>query len=147
MGDGPMGGSGERGGMMGGREQPMGPPGMPFRPGFGPGFHDRASMEKSDPEMFKLFKEEMELDRKTRELVHHYRQASTAERDGIKKEIEKLVDQQFQVRQQHRQLGLKRFEEELQRLRSSIEKRNQSQKQIVEKRVAELLGQEEETGF
>jgi hypothetical protein len=149
MGEGPMGGRGERGAFMGGRDQPMGPPGT-RNPLLGPGpfgFRDRGSLEKSDPEMFKLFKEEMDLDRKTRELAHNYRQASTSQRDEIKKEIEKLVDQQFEVRQQHRQLGLKRFEEELQRLRNAIEQRNKARKQIVEKRVAELVGQEEEIGF
>jgi hypothetical protein len=137
-------------GFMGRPGQPMGPPGVGQSFPFGPGawmHHDAASLEKRDPEMFKLVKEEIELDRKTRELVHDYRQASTSQRDEIKKEIQKQVDQQFQVRQQRRQLDLKRFEEELQRLRSAIEQRNQARKQIVEKRVTELLGQEEEVGF
>ncbi len=104
-------------------------------------------MEKNDPEAFKLFKQEMELDRRSHELAGEYRDASTSQREDIKKDIEKVVDQQFEVRQQHRQLGLKRLEQELQQVRNSIERRNQARKQIVEKRVAELLGQEEDLGF
>jgi hypothetical protein len=104
-------------------------------------------MEKKDPEMFKLVKQEMELDHQTRELARAFRGAAPAERDAIKKQITKLVDQQFDVRQQHRQLDLKRIAVELQRARDSIERRNKARKQIVESRVADLLGQAEDTGF
>ena len=97
--------------------------------------------------MSRLVKEEMELYHQTHDLAREYRNASTSQREEIKKELQKLVDHEFEVRQQHRQLGLKRFENELQRLRNSIERRNQARKQIVEKRVAELLGQEEDLGF
>ena len=104
-------------------------------------------MEKKDPDMFKFLKQEMDLDRRTRDLTDDYRQAAPAKRGDIKSQIEKLVDQQFEVRQQRRQLEVKRLEEELQRLRDAIEKRNKARKQLVEKRVAELLGPDEDTGF
>jgi len=121
------------------RRPPPGPPRGPYQ--------DWTSLEKRDPDMFKVLKQEMDLERQTRELAGDYRQASAAKRDEIKKQVEKLVDQQFEVRQQRRQLELKRFDEELQRLRDAIERRSKAHKQIVEKRVAELLGQEEDTGF
>jgi hypothetical protein len=130
-------------------------PGPPQGPGFDgppPGpprwpYPDWTSMEKKDPDMFKVVKQEMDLERQTRDLAGDYRQAAPAKRDEIKKQVEKLVGQQFEVRQQRRQLELKRFDEELQRLRDAIERRSKARKQIVEKRVAELLGQEEDTGF
>jgi len=118
------------------------PPGSPRGP-----YPDWTSLEKRDPDMFKVLKQEMDLERQTRELAGDYRQAAPAKRDEIKKQVEKLVGQQFEVRQQRRQLELKRFEEELQRLRDAIESRSKARKQIVEKRVAELLGQEEDMGF
>ena len=104
-------------------------------------------MEKKDPDMFKILKQEMDLDRQTRDLVDQFRQTPRAKRDDIKKQVEKLVDQQFDVRQQRRQLELKRFEEEMQRLRDALERRNSARKRIVEKRVTELLGQDEDIGF
>jgi len=97
--------------------------------------------------MFKLLRQEMDLDRQTRALAEDYRQSPRPKRDDIKKQLEKLVDQQFEVRQQRRQLELKRLEEELQSLRDAMERRNKARKQIVEKRVTELLGQEEDVGF
>jgi len=142
------------GGPGGNMQPPMQPPMM--RPPHdsmmenGPGgrpFPDWASLEKRDPEMFKLLKQEMDLERQTRYLVEDYRRASSSKRDDIKKQVMNLVDQQFEVRQQRRQLELKKFNEELQRLRDAIEHRNQARKQIVEKRVTELLGQEEDVSF
>jgi hypothetical protein len=121
------------------RRLPPGPPRWPYP--------DWTFLEKKDPDMFKVLKQEMDLERQTRELAGDFRQAAPVKRDEIKKQVEKLVDQQFEVRQQRRQLELKRFEEELQRLRDAIERRSKARKQIVERRVAELLGQEEDTGF
>ncbi|MGQ9576393.1 MAG: hypothetical protein ACUVUC_13850 [Thermoguttaceae bacterium] len=104
-------------------------------------------MEKSDPEMYKLLKEEADLDRRSLALAAQYRRAPAEGREEIKKELSKLVDQHFDVRQKRRQLELKRLEEGLQRLRDAIEQRNKARKQIVEKRVIELLGQEADIGF
>ena len=102
--------------------------------------------KSADPEMFKILKQEMDLQRQTSDLANDYRQAAGSKRDEIKTQIEKLVDQQFEVRQQCRQLELNRFEEDLKRLRESIETRNKARKQVVQRRVAELLGQDD-TGF
>ena len=118
---------------------PMGPPRWPHQ--------DWESLEKNDPDMYKLLKQEDDLDRQTQELSMQYRRAPTAQRDGLKKQIEKVVGEQFEVRQQRRQLELKRLEDELQRLREAIEKRTKSREQLVGKRVAELLGQDDDTGF
>jgi 2-oxoglutarate dehydrogenase complex dehydrogenase (E1) component-like enzyme len=118
---------------------PMGPPRWPHQ--------DWESLEKNDPDMFKLLKQEDDLDRQTQELSMQYRRAPAAQRDGLKKQVEKVVGQQFEVRQERRQLELKRLEGELQRLREAIEKRTKSREQLVGKRVAELLGQDEDSGF
>jgi hypothetical protein len=134
-----------------------GPPGRPGR-GLAPGgphppgpprwpFWDWESLEKNDPEMYKLLKEEAELDRRTFELVAQYRRAPGPQRDEIKKELEKLVNQHFDVRQKRRHLEIKRLEEGLQRLRDAIEQRNKARKEVVGKRVVELLGQQDDIGF
>ena len=110
-------------------------------------FPDWKSLEKKDPELFKVLRTEMDLERQTRDAVRDYREADSAKREEIKKQVEKLVTQQFEVRQQRRQLELKRFETELQSVRDAIERRNKNRQQIIERRVAELLGQDEDTAF
>ena len=104
-------------------------------------------MRDSDPEMFKLVKEDMDLDRQSRDLVVQYHKASHAERDKIKAQVVETVNKHFDVRQEKRALELKRLEEELQRLRESVEHRTKARKELVEKRVADLLGPDDQTGF
>ena len=57
------------------------------------------------------------------------------------------MTEQFAIRQGRRRLELKRFDEELKRLREAFERRGKSQQQIIDKRVSELLGEENEAGF
>jgi hypothetical protein len=104
-------------------------------------------MEKTDPDMFALFRQEADLDRRTRELAMRCRQVPAAERDAVRKELVQAVTEHFDVRQKRRQLEIKRLEEELQRLRDAIDRRNKVRQELVNKRVTELLGQEDEGGF
>lgn len=128
-------------GMRGG----PGPEGQPLF-GLRRGQFGMGRQEFMDPEMERLANKEMRLESETMALVRKYRQASQKD-DDLKKEIETAIGEQFEVRQQLRKLELKRVEAELQRLRDAIERRNKARKQIVERRVAELLGQEEDVGF
>ena len=63
------------------------------------------------------------------------------ERD-LKEQLGELVNKHFEVRQQRRQLELKRLEEELERLRDAIESRNEARDELVRQRVVEILGEE-----
>jgi hypothetical protein len=130
----------------------------PFGPGQQPGppplfggprgpNEDWASLEKNDPELYKLMTNENDLERRTRELAGQYHQASKDQRDKIKGELQKLVTQQFEARQQRRTMELKRFEDELKRLRDAVDRREKNRQQIIDKRVSELAGDESETGF
>ena len=105
------------------------------------------ALRESDPEMFTLMKQDMELDRQSRDLVQQYRKASPPQREKIKAQVVEIVNKHFDVRQQRRALELKRLEEELQRLRDSVEHRTKARKELVDKRVSELLGPEDQTGF
>ena len=131
-GPGPGAGGGPRG-FGGGR--PSGTPRWPH--------HDWNAMEKSDPDMFKLFSKDHALERRTRELSVQYRQAPKEQRPSIRKELTEAVDAHFEVRQERRSLELKRLEEELNRLRSAIERRSKAKKDISSRRIAELLGEDD----
>jgi hypothetical protein len=128
------------------REGPPGPDHRPPGPPHGP-WGDLQSLEKIDPEMYKVLKQDQDLERQTRELVMQYRRAPSAEREKLKPQITELVNKHFDVRQAHRSLELKRLEGELQRLREAIDRRSKARKEIVDKRVSELIGREDELRF
>jgi hypothetical protein len=100
-----------------------------------------------DPQEHQMNMEEYELARKTTELTMRYRHAPAEQREQVKKELTDLVNRHFEVRQQRRELQLKRLEEELQRLRESIQARNEAREQIVNRRIAELLGDKDDLSF
>ncbi len=132
------------------------PEGYPFRPPMGPiapGLADRPpgpdleAMRQNDPEMFRLVQEDNELDRRTHELGMQCRQAPPEQRERMQRELREVVNKQFEIRQQRRTLELKRIEGELQRLRETIERRAKNREQIIERRVGELTGREDDLGF
>jgi hypothetical protein len=108
---------------------------------------DWESMQKNDPELYKLVKEDMDLDRQTRALAMQHRRAPKDQREKIKQQVLELVGKHFEVRQQHRSLELKRLEEELARLRDTLDRRAKARKELIEKRVSELLGRDDDVGF
>ncbi len=112
----------------------MAGPGMP---GMGP----------ADPEMQELDRRDFELGQQCMELSMRFRHAPPDEKEKLKKELTESVNGHFEVRQQRRELQLKRLEEELKRLREAIERRSGSREQIVSKRIAELLGEEDDLSF
>jgi hypothetical protein len=122
-----------------------GPPG--YRGQFSPGspmpFRPFPGMSPNDPETEKLMRTDMELDRQSRELAEHFRGAAKDEQAEIKKKLAEVVTKQFEARQERRTLELKRLEDEIKRIRESIDKRNQGKEQIVDRRVSELLGQDD----
>ena len=133
-----------RPGLPDGPDGPDGPrrfgPGGPGKPG-GPRFD--GPLEQDDPEIAKLMESERDLDRQTRDLAQRYRRAEKDQRDSIKAELQKAVTAQFEARQKRRQLELTRLEEELKRLREAMDRREKNRKDLIEKRVTELLGEEE----
>ena len=110
-------------------------------------YNDLESLRTSDPEMYKLTKADAELDRQSRALAVQYRQASKEKRDQIRQQVEQVVIQHFEVRQQRRLLELKRLKEELQSFQEAIDRRTKARKDLVGKRLSELLGSEERPKF
>jgi hypothetical protein len=153
-------------GMMPGGMPPMqGVPGNGYGPppqhgslaempqaGYGPMM---GMMRRQDPDLVK----EAELDRKIQELCGAYRNSPAdsrevvaagpvpPSREELKKQIDKLVTELFDLRQERRQKELKRFEEQIKRLRDTIEKREKAKADIIERHVKELLGQDDDTRF
>ncbi len=120
-------------------EGPPGPP-MPPRP-------DWERLQRTDPEMFRLLRADEELEEQTHRLAMQYRRAPEAEQEHIRKELEALVNKHFEVRQQRRLLEVRRLEEELRRLRETIERRQAHREEIIQHRIRELLGPDDAFRF
>lgn len=146
----PPGGGVPGGGPMGPGGPGMMPPGAggPGRPGgMGPRMNSWEDLKRIDPEMYELEKQDQDLERKTFELASQFRNAPLDQRAEMKKQVEETVTKHFDVRQKKRQLQLSRMEKELQRMREEIQRRGDAQKEIVGKRLTELLGEKGELDF
>ena len=136
-----MGGPGTGPGMGGpGR----GGSGMGRGMGRGRGFE---SMQKSDPEMYKLASMDHELERETMELSKRYRRAPREAKEDIKEQLEKVVGQHFEVRQHRRVLELNRIKKELDRLSEAIKRRIEARDDIIQRRIMRLTGEEDPLDF
>lgn len=144
------GGPGGEGNFEGGPRGPGGgPPGgrPPHRRGPGGMGMGLQHLEQQDPEMYQLLKEDRDLERETRDLAHRFRRAPTDERDALREDIAELVNKHFDVRQQRRTLELERLRKELERLEGSMSRRSEAREAIVHRRIAELVGDEDELDF
>ena len=117
-----------------------------LRPPRGP-HPDWESLEQNDPEMHKLLRAEFDLDQQSQELAMQYRRAPKDQQEELKKKLAEAVAAHFKVRQERRLLEVKRLEEEVKRLRESIDLRNTAKEKIVTRRVSELLGLQDDTQF
>jgi hypothetical protein len=140
----PPGRMGEGRGFGGGMGGPGMNPNCPLGPGGGTGM---SVMIRNDPDMRRLIEKDLTLNRDTHEAATRYQGATTEERDKIKKDVEKMVNEQFDVRQERRKLEVKRLTEQLRRVSEAVDRREKARKEIVEKRVSELLGIEKELDF
>lgn len=112
----------------------------PQHPGFGdPGFS--AGFEH-DEDMAELLRADRELEQKTIQLAHRYRTARPDDKEKVRKELTEVVNKHFEVRQQRRELQVRRMQESLENLRTAIKKRADAREEIVKKRINNLTGEE-----
>ena len=106
-------------------------------------FRSPVRMWENDPEMQRLLEVDASLDRQSQELAEEFRHGPKDKQAEVKKKLEDIVTRQFEARQERRGLELKRLEDEIKRIQTSIDKRNAIKKQIVDRRVSEVLGQDD----
>jgi len=108
---------------------------------------DWRRLEQDDPEMYALMKQDYDMEQKSLEISRNLRQLPTDQRVKSKEELTKLIQEHFDVRQKRRELQIKRMEEDLQKLREAVTKRNESRDSLVRKRLSELTGEESDQDF
>jgi hypothetical protein len=121
--------------------------GMPGLPGMGIRAGELDRLEEDDPEMHKLVVEDLRLEEASLDLANQIRSAKTEDREKLRAELAVQVNKHFDVRQQRRELQLKRLEDELKRLREAIESRTRSRDEIVQKRLIDLVGNPKDLEF
>ena len=130
------------GGMMGAGG--MGGIGMEPGMGMDPGL---MRMQRDDPEMFELHMKDRGLEQQSLQIAEQYRRTPADARAEIGEQLDKVVNQHFEVRQERRLLELKRMEAEIDRLRKTIERRKEARDTIIQKRFSELTGERNELEF
>lgn len=115
-----------------------GPPGPP--PGISRSLHDELRPTPPGEEMEAMGKKEMEIDREIRELRGLFGRAATTEKESLRQRITEKVKEQFQSRQDLRRAVLERIKQDLDRLDSSIKKREEGRDGLIDRRVQEILG-------
>ena len=104
----------------------------------------------SDPEAKELRDKEQECTDKIGKIIDHYNSTpatNSSDRAAIKIELQKTVGEQFDIRQQYRELQIKQLEKELARVRESIQNRNVNREQIIKRHIAQLLHEQEDMDF
>jgi exonuclease VII large subunit len=104
----------------------------------------------SDPEAKELRDKEQECTDKIGKIIDHYNSTPATppgDRAAIKTELQKAVGEQFDIRQQYRELQIKQLEKELARVRESIQNRNVNREQIIKRHIAQLLHEQEDMDF
>ncbi len=98
--------------------------------------------------MAKLYEQDFALEHQSRAAAERVRDAKTdEERAEGTKALRDVVAEHFKLRQQRRELELKRLAETLEGLRSSIRRRSEQEREIIDERVKELLGPQKPSGF
>jgi hypothetical protein len=99
-----------------------------------------------DPELQKFANREIELERRTQMLARTYVGADKEARADVTKQLKETIDEHFRVRQERRRLEVRRLLDQVERLERQLDKRESNKGQIVNRRFAELTG-EDELGF
>jgi hypothetical protein len=108
----------------------------------------RVRGEKPDPEMEQLLKEDAEMEARVQALVKQWHeQRDEKARAELRGQVEKLTEMHFGLRQHRRELELSRLEAQLERVRASIKKRSEVKDLIIQRRIARLLGEEDDLAF
>jgi hypothetical protein len=107
-----------------------------------------AGPQKPDPEMEQLLKKDAEMEGQAQVLVKqwHEEKDETAKAD-LRSQVEKLTKEHFDLRQKRRELEVSRLEAQLERVRASIKKRSEVKDLIIQRRLARLLGEEDDLAF
>ena len=95
-----------------------------------------------EKEMIKREQQIVEYNILTESLAIEYQKASSAEKEKIKKELEKNLNNLFDLKEMQRESEVKVLEAEIKKLKQKIASRKNNKNTIIRRRTEELLGEE-----
>lgn len=101
-------------------------------------------LKETDPERYKLWQEQQELEMTSWELAEDYREAETdGEKEKIDAKLKETLNTLFDLREKDKEFELQRLEKEIAKLKEIIAKRSGHKTEIIDRHMNELLGEEE----
>lgn len=102
-------------------------------------------LKERDPEQYQIMKNEKKLEEECRMLAIQYKESEDeSEKENLKNKIEDLVDRIFDIRHENRQKEIERLEKRLSEAKKNNDKRSKMKKEIIARRLEQLLGQQKE---
>ena len=99
-------------------------------------------LKEDDPERYEKVVRIKELERESRQLARKYREINDPEeKETIRTNLNNLLSEIFDLRQEERETETKRLERELKRLREKIIRRWENKEAIVNRRLKEMTGE------
>jgi hypothetical protein len=96
----------------------------------------------------RLAQDDAKLEGEVRSAVGQYHAADKeADRNKLRAQLTELLEKQFAARQERRKLELASLEARVKKLREALEKRESAKQTIVERRLGDLLGDEDGLGW
>lgn len=111
------------------------------------GAFDMKAVFQKHPEFENLVREDIRLERETKQLVKKARESRGKAYNNAVSELERVVTEHFHVRQAKRLYELKLMEERIEELRGDIQLRESRADKIVKKRLEELLQEGDDLKF
>ena len=100
-------------------------------------------LRQEHPEAFEKAMHRMAIERRSLELAERYRASKGEAREQLLKELRGVLSEAFSLRQAAMKGEMRELEEELDRLQTLVQKREANRDAIVERRIEELIGEDE----
>jgi len=100
-------------------------------------------MTKNSKRKIKREKKIFELEIASEALVAKHQTVNTNKRQNLKIELEKTLNRLFDLKEDERKDEVKELEEELNKLRKSLNIRMKNKKEIIKRRIQELLNEDD----
>ncbi|MFO0921007.1 MAG: hypothetical protein U0905_00760 [Pirellulales bacterium] len=100
-----------------------------------------ASRNKEEAEIQRKI---MEDENKVHKLLDSFRRSSKEDKENYRKQLVDIVEAQFDRKQQQQTKKVEEMQEQLRRIQDQLSRRAELRSQIVERRIAQLLGEPDE---
>jgi len=103
-----------------------------------------AQLKESDPERYEQKKKQHSLERQSRQLAEKFHTSDNEkEKTKIKNDLADILSELFDLREKDREEEMKQLTQKLEHLKSVLAERKKKKKEIVDRRLQELIGEKD----